>query len=264
MQSCPKKLIALFISVVVVKTPNFATAAAEVSSTASPIESAQESYSPLRNLRGGFAELGSKKSVSTFAIGLVALAGARTQDEETNDYFRDQHRLGNWDQLGNEILGTGVPGVLVGSMFWIYGDLNERSYERHAGQAQIESLFVTSLVTSFGKGFSRRLRPDASDRYSFPSGHTSTVFASAAALDEFYGWKVGVPAYALGVLTGISRLSAGRHWLSDVTGGAVLGLLMGKAYSRYHLGQMSSTNDLAWLPVITEDGGLGLQLRAEF
>ncbi len=206
----------------------------------------------------------------TAALGFAAIVIARTQDEEAQAYFRDQGRIGSMEQIGNEILGTGVPGAILGAGFWILGDLNQSPRASHAGQAQLETLLVTGITTSVLKGVVNRQRPDRSDHFSFPSGHTSTVFATATVLNEFYGWKVGVPAFALGALTGVARISDDRHWLSDTVGGATLALLIGHAFSRAHLERLEEYSDehsllsqIKILPMVERAGG-GLVLYARF
>lgn len=71
-------------------------------------------------------------------------------------------------------------------------------------------------------------RPDHSNRHSFPSGHTSTTFATAAFLQRRYGWKFGAPAYALATYVGWGRVYAKKHHWWDVLGGAAIGA--GSAY----------------------------------
>ena len=64
---------------------------------------------------------------------------------------------------------------------------------------------------------------------SFPSGHTATAFTSACLLYKEYGPKsswIGVAAFLPAFITGLSRQLNNRHWLSDVVGGAVIGILM--------------------------------------
>jgi len=63
---------------------------------------------------------------------------------------------------------------------------------------------------------------------SFPSGHTSAVFATATVLHRKWGWRAGVPAYAVATFVGATRLE-NMHYLSDVTFGAALGIASGLA-----------------------------------
>jgi hypothetical protein len=69
-----------------------------------------------------------------------------------------------------------------------------------------------------------RSRPDGSNQHSLPSGHTASAFATATVLHRHLGWKVGVPATAFAAYIGASRLSANRHYLSDVLLGAGIGI----------------------------------------
>ena len=54
-----------------------------------------------------------------------------------------------------------------------------------------------------------RTRPNG-DPHSFPSGHASTSFASAMVLQEHFGWKLGVPAFAVAAYTAASRVATSR------------------------------------------------------
>ena len=57
---------------------------------------------------------------------------------------------------------------------------------------------VTTLGVSYLLKFTvKKDRPDHSNRYSFPSAHTSLLFANAAFVQRRYGWKWGAPAYVL-------------------------------------------------------------------
>lgn len=61
---------------------------------------------------------------------------------------------------------------------------------------------------------------------SFPSGHASATFASATVLARRWGWRAGVPAFAVATFVGATRLQ-NLHYLSDVTFGAALGIASG-------------------------------------
>ncbi len=197
-------------------------------------------YQPMRGLKEGGGFLLDRQNRWTLALGATAVLGAKSLDGQAQEFFDHKGRLGDFAKLGNDYLGTGIPGTLLGAGFWIFGELAQSPYATHSGQAQIESLLITGLISAALKGALQRKRPDGSDHYSFPSGHVSTAFASAMVLQEFYGWKAGVPAYLLGAITAAGRLSDNRHWLSDTVGGAALGLLVGHAFSRAHLNRYNA------------------------
>lgn len=82
---------------------------------------------------------------------------------------------------------------------------------------------------SFGiKKLSIETRPDSSDKYSFPSGHTAEAFVSAEFLHlEYRGrvhWTVIAGGYAVGIGTAYLRMHHNKHWLSDVVAGAGIGI----------------------------------------
>ncbi|WKX76913.1 phosphatase PAP2 family protein [Zobellia laminariae] len=82
-------------------------------------------------------------------------------------------------------------------------------------------------------------RPFGNGDRAFPSGHTSTTFQSAAFIQKRYGWKYGIPAYALAGFTGYSRINAQKHDGWDVLAGAAVGIgsayLFTTPYQREHM-----------------------------
>ena len=58
----------------------------------------------------------------------------------------------------------------------------------------------------------------------FPSGHTSSAFATATSLSLVYKkWYVIVPSYTWAGTVGYSRMHLGVHYPSDVLAGALIG-----------------------------------------
>ena len=77
--------------------------------------------------------------------------------------------------------------------------------------------------------------------FSFPSGHTASSFAAAYIINKNYGKKFGIPAYTLATAIGLSRVTVGVHYPSDVIAGAAVGTavafgaskLVKKLWSKY-------------------------------
>ena len=90
------------------------------------------------------------------------------------------------------------------------------------------SQIVAQTVTQGIKLAVGRTRPDGT-QFSFPSGHSASSFATATVLQRHLGWKAGVPAYALATFVAASRVQVKRHYLSDVTMGAAIGIIAGRA-----------------------------------
>lgn len=85
------------------------------------------------------------------------------------------------------------------------------------------SVAAAQLVTFGLKEAFPELRPDGSDRKSFPSGHTSMAFAAAASLYNRQGQSIGIPALAVATFVGVARVQADKHHWYDVVAGAAIG-----------------------------------------
>lgn len=85
----------------------------------------------------------------------------------------------------------------------------------------------TFAVTYGLKYLIKKQRPDHSDNHSFPSGHTSIAFADASFVMRRYGWKFGVPMYAVAGYVAWGRTYAKKHDFWDVFAGAGIGAAVG-------------------------------------
>jgi len=88
----------------------------------------------------------------------------------------------------------------------------------------LESGTLSLVLTRGLKKIVNKKRPSGGD-YSFPSGHTSCAFTGAAFLERRYGFKIGIPAYALASYVAFSRIKTNRHDWYDVGAGAAIGIL---------------------------------------
>jgi len=127
-------------------------------------------------------------------------------------------------------------------------------------------------VTVFSaKRISHETRPDGSDNYSFPSGHTAEAFASAEFLRQEYkdvSMWYGVAGYAAAAATGYFRMYNNKHWFSDVVAGAGVGIMSTKlAYWLYPTIQHSfSKNKPAHTIVMPtwQNGAFGFAMAHSF
>jgi undecaprenyl-diphosphatase len=69
------------------------------------------------------------------------------------------------------------------------------------------------------------------DRFSFPSGHSTTAFAVALSMGSFYPACLPL-LLLLAANVAISRVVLGMHFLSDVVAGSAIGGLLGYAAFR--------------------------------
>jgi len=110
------------------------------------------------------------------------------------------------------------------------------------------------------------LRPDDSNRQSFPSGHTAQAFLAASIvhteLREKSQWY-GIGAYTIATSVAAFRMLNNKHWESDVFAGAGFGILSAHlAYlsHRNRWGRRPVGRDLSLLPQWSPAGGSGLSL----
>jgi membrane-associated PAP2 superfamily phosphatase len=116
-----------------------------------------------------------------------------------------------------------------------------------------ESVFAASITSQVIRGPLGRTRPrDADKPYenqydfrfmqgfrhfqqrAFPSIHSSSGFAAASVLvaevhhrDPGATYLVAIPAYAIALTPGLSRMYLGQHWASDIFAGAFMGAFYG-------------------------------------
>jgi len=90
------------------------------------------------------------------------------------------------------------------------------------------SYLIGSGIVGSVKRLSDVVRPDSSNRLSFPSGHTAHAFIAAEFLRQEYKhlspWY-GIAGYAVAAGTGYLRMYNNKHWFNDVIAGAGIGIV---------------------------------------
>lgn len=118
------------------------------------------------------------------------------------------------------------------------------------GTLELARASGTSLGTTYiFKYTTGRFRPDNSDRYSFPSGHTNNAFLGPGFMHRRYGWRYAVPLYAGAAFVGYTRIMANRHWADDVFAGATIAVFSTWVFTRAHTSQFRVS------PTIGRHGG---------
>ena len=158
---------------------------------------------------------------------LLATGGALVAaafDDEVSDALRDSSEA--WGDAG-QVLGGRY--VVVGStaVFLALTPFVENQRFRAFTFSLAQSVALNNALSFALKLTVDRTRPDATNDNSFPSAHASNAFAWASVAGSYYGWKVGVPSYAVAGFIALSRVERGSHWLSDAVAGSAIGLICG-------------------------------------
>ena len=199
---------------------------------ASPCGSSQSTGRLFSGTLTNLRQLPSRGSLGIISLGAAAALGAHAVDKDTSRAFSGETELRTTFKSG-AVLG-GAP-LQMGVAFASYaiGRALHKPCVVRAGTALFQAQLIAQGLTIALKEASRRSRPSGTG-FSFPSGHTTISFASATVLQQQFGWKVGVPAYAVASYVAASRIQMKRHYLSDVTFGAALGIVAGRTVSIGH------------------------------
>lgn len=138
--------------------------------------------------------------------------------EEINEHQPFRTKLDNYTQYAPALMVYGLNATgIKGRHNW-----RDRTIIYATSQV-ISTTFVIPL-----KHIVKEERPDASNRLSFPSGHTATAFSTAHFMFKEYkdtSFWLSVSGYPFAVFTGVYRVLNDKHWVNDVVAGAGFGIL---------------------------------------
>jgi membrane-associated phospholipid phosphatase len=215
------------------------------------------------------------KQWGTFAAVSGVTILAYTQDDVIRDYFqRNQTEWkDNADKYFFDPLGKGYYLIPLSVGFWAVGELTDNQRATRVGLTSIKAFTITAVFTLALKYATQRHRPGANDppdpriwegpfgswdHNSFPSGHSSVVFAVAAVFASEYSETIWVPvlSYSLAGLTAVSRVYNDKHWASDVIFGSALGFFIGKFIYRSTV----KNPNLVFIPGVSASGHPGFTM----
>jgi membrane-associated phospholipid phosphatase len=215
---------------------------------------------PSNLLRGAIGVVGSD-NIPAFLVGGMAAASASFLDKDTQQAATGQL---SWSDTFETAGGPVYSTVFVAGMFTA-GRFASGLRFRAMTYDMLDAAIVNFAYTEVIKVAVGRERPNGQDNRSFPSGHTSNAFALAAVAQGHYGWKIGVPAYALAGLMGVSRIHQDKHWLSDVVAGAGLGYIVGRTVVRVNSRPLERAAGATWSvsPIVARHAR-GVQMSVTF
>lgn len=206
-----------------------------------------------RNLERDAEQLFSPRNSFWFGVGGALSLAGRIEERELTARAASSKKMDTLFDAGEYIGGATFQfGAAVATYAIGHGIGSPRT--QAAGADLIRAQILTQSITQGLKVAVGRTRPDGT-HFSFPSGHSATTFATATVLERHFGWKAGVPAYAVATYVAASRLQENRHFASDVIFGATLGILAARAVS-VEIG--GARFDLS--PVSSPHGGVGMGL----
>ncbi len=168
-------------------------------------------------------------------LGIIAIATTKHGDVVL---FINQYSGERWDALMLFLtdigLGTVVAGVMVALLFW----------KVRFGLTGLVSLGLVGIFTNLGKKllFAERARPfnyfyyddfhrfiytaELNYHYSFPSGHSMTIFAAMSLFAVLAGKQwAGLIFFLAALVIGFTRIYLLQHFFLDVYVGSILGVI---------------------------------------
>lgn len=161
-------------------------------------------------------------SIKILLGGTAAAVTAHQEDDTAHDRWKD-HQMWSAEttKYGYEYGQYAIGAFLA---------LGQTYFDHDNGINHIRALIANGVVTTTLKYSAQRERPDKSNKVSFPSGHSSDAFTTATSLTYAYGWKAAVISYPIATYVALSRVADEKHWLSDITAGAFIGVWMGRSF----------------------------------
>lgn len=154
-------------------------------------------------------------------------------DKNLNENFDDDHVFRGFRDESLNVIGHPWTQFGMATLWYAVSAKNQDELNKARAQTMIEALSMTGVVTMGLKAIRNSDSPNGKN-WAWPSGHAASSFTVASVLDEFYGPKVGIPAYALASLISYRMLDTGDHWTSDVVFGATLGWVVGHTIAGKH------------------------------
>jgi len=189
-------------------------------------------------------------------IGFTALiTGAVLTDRRTSHVLENSPGQVSWgDHVSN--IGAAYTVLPVFAGFYAAGVFANNEKARETGILSGEAILDSLIVVEGLKLAAGRNRPNAPSKpgdffqggASFPSGHSGETWALASVIAHEYANRKWVPwvAYGLATTVAAARITAQKHYTSDVIAGSAIGFFVGRfvvntheAHAKHHHGTVT-------------------------
>ncbi|SHF91883.1 PAP2 superfamily protein [Cnuella takakiae] len=164
--------------------------------------------------------------MTAYGIAAPSIGFLHNADTKTSQHFAPAAAgRGNWDSYLRWAPATGILALKAAGVQTTHTLRQQLLLQASA------HLVMAGAVWS-GKQLFKRERPDGSGNNSFPSGHSAIAFTGATI------WRLELKethpvlswgGYLLAGITAAQRVRHNEHWVSDVVGGAGVGILSAQA-----------------------------------
>ncbi|MFH1614671.1 MAG: phosphatase PAP2 family protein [Planctomycetota bacterium] len=154
-------------------------------------------------------------------------------DRHLADHVFDNRVFHGFIDESINVIGGPGPHFAATTLWYVISVKAGDDLNKQRSWTMMTALAITGLTTAGLKAIRDNRNPNG-NRYAWPSGHTSSSFTVASMLDEFYGPKIGIPAYLGAGLVAYRMMDTGDHWASDVLFGSVLGWVVGHTVAGKH------------------------------
>ena len=163
------------------------------------------------------------------------------------------------------IIGSPATHFPAAGLWYAISAENKDELNKGRAYTMLTALSINGAVT-LGLKAIRNDEPPNDKGWAWPSGHTSSSFTVASVLDEFYGHKVGIPAYLLATVVAYRMVDTGDHWASDCIFGATLGWVVGHSVAgKYKQLEIAGFDVLPYtVPTVNDKTAMGISLVKQF
>jgi len=163
------------------------------------------------------------QNVLIAAIGGGLALAVHPADQTFNANLQSQYGTVNAVFAPGKFVGDTPEQVALSLGTYAFGRWRDQPKVAHLGMDLLQAQILTEMIVEPLKFSVRRLRPDGSNRQSFPSGHAAITFATATIIERHLGWRKAALGYVIASYVASSRLHDNVHYVSDVVFGAAIG-----------------------------------------